>query len=183
MPGARYCDLLLSLGRCDEVIGRARDALKQEAETGRLVPIARNRLCLAEALARKGRHAEAREAMDRAVQDTQAAGFLQNLSYAHAARADHLLRLGDLEQADADLKRAFAVAQRCQSELDRADCHLVRGRLHLARHDRGDAGAALRKAVEDLETAGAIIRETGYGLRHGDVRRLWDEIERRSSAR
>ena len=67
-----------------------------------------------------------------------------------------------------DLDEVLTLATRCGLRLHEADAHLGHARLALADPTAGPAAAR-----EHVERARAIIEETGYHRRDGELAELW----------
>jgi len=99
------------------------------------------------------------------VDGLRAAGQQQYMPLGLLARAALRRATGDVRGARADLEEAALIAARGEMRLFQADCHLERARLALAEGDRD-------RAREHLETAKAMIVETGYHRRDPEVAEL-----------
>jgi tetratricopeptide (TPR) repeat protein len=181
LPGFRYCDLLLAgaeraawagpggLGKgsakdeagrvaaCEEVAGRAGQALKIAERKNHLLEIALDHLTLARCALYRDRlqgrppGPEAREHAERALDRLRAAGQQDELPRGLLTRAWLRHALGEPDAARADLEEAQRIAGRGGMALHLADIALTRARLF---QDR----AALAEARR-------LIEEHGYGRR------------------
>jgi len=137
--GVRYCDLLRSQGRVQEVLHRAEQTLSYESE-GWYVPldIARDHLSLGQAHLLQaqqegtGDFSQATAHLERAVAGLRQAGTQDQLPRGLLARAELRRVTGSLDQAQADLEEAMSIATRGGMRLHEADCYLEYARLHLA---------------------------------------------------
>jgi hypothetical protein len=171
--GIRYCNLLLSLGRYQEVIDRIARFSMAPAEHTSVFSDALEHLYLAGAYLLEARQAgrsdfaEAAQHLEEAVDGTRRAGQLDPLSRSLLARAV-LFRLTDnYSRARSDLAETQRLTERSQMGLHLCDCHLEWARLHLAQGDRD-------KAREHWATAKAMVARMGYHRRDKDV----EEIEK-----
>jgi tetratricopeptide (TPR) repeat protein len=166
-------DLLLDRGAWDEVIARALASLERGTSVEPPLAAALDRLALARAYldrARANGNANLEEAG--AVFELALDGILRSrrgtyLAPALRARGELSLAANDTGMAEADFRRALALATRSRLRLEEADCHLALCRLELARD-------ALPAARASLEEAAAIVADCGYHRRDGEIRALRD---------
>ncbi len=166
--GFYYCDLLLHLGKYQDVQIRAEQTLEWAKQVGDLLSIGLDNLSLGTAYLLQFQTEDSSAA-------SQAANFLKcAVERLKEARTQHYLPLGLLarttlarvvgqfDQARRDLAEAFTIAERGGMRLHLADCYLESARLSLATGDRDSA----RKA---WEVAREMIKEMGYHRRDGEV--------------
>ncbi len=197
LQGYRYCDLLLgSESRdtdtrrpaCEEVLERAKYAIKIAESNHWLLDIALDHLSLGRAHLRLalasgavGDFSAAALNLDRAVDGLRQSGMEDYLPRGLLARAA-LRRAGplgaakdirsDAEGARADLIEAQEIAERGAMRLFECDVHLEWTRLCLA---SGEDEAAR----EHLEVARRLVRETEYRRRVGEVALLEASLRER----
>jgi len=176
VEGFRYCDLLLSQGKYEEVQSRASQALEWARQDGNLLSIALHHLCLGRAYFLQaqsegiGDYVRAAMHLERAVDGLRQAGQQQYLPLGLLARAELRRVMGAPEPARADLEEALSIATRGGMRLYQADCHLEYARLYLACDEK-------EKARESLDKAKRMIEEMGYHRRDGEVAELEGELE------
>jgi len=106
--------------------------------------------------------------LDQAVEGLRRASDQMYLPRGLLARAAQRRATGAHDRARGDLDEALSIATRGGMRLHEADCHLEYGRLCLA---TGDTEAAR----EHLARAKALVAETGYHRRDGEVAALEQE--------
>jgi tetratricopeptide (TPR) repeat protein len=172
--GFGYCELLLTLGRTDEAIERARRALEQADQTrGSLLALAQIHLALGRALLAKlqvqaSDPEPVADHLDKAVTSLRQAGHQVHLPRGLLARANLRWLRNDPEGSKADLDEALTIATRDSQGhmlLYEADCYLGYSRLHLSQGCKEDAR-------RDLDTARKIIQETNYHRRDSELKEL-----------
>lgn len=177
--GFGYCELLLTLGRIDEAITRARQAMERiDQIRGSLLAAAQIHLALGRALLAQSQDRQtdptpAAEHLDRALATLERAAHQVHLPRGLLARADFSRTRGDFKASRADLDRALALAERdsqARMVLHAADCHLGYCRLHLARQRKADARRSLQAASE-------LIRSVGYHRREREIEQLGKVVE------
>jgi tetratricopeptide (TPR) repeat protein len=178
LGGYSYCDLLLDQGEYAEVLRRAAKFFEWRVPSDSLLDIALDHLSLGRAhlaqVLQAGTgaatspgtgFAQAEEGLDRAVEGLRRAGTQHFLPLGLLARAALRRAMRDYARARHDLEEAMEIATRGGMRLFEADGHLEAVRLALAQGDR--AGAR-----ESLEAARALIAQTGYHRRDGEVAEL-----------
>jgi tetratricopeptide (TPR) repeat protein len=167
--GARYCDLLLALGRADEVRDRAVYELQISKRSGGLLDIPLNLLSLGQAALALGEHSEARAQLDQVVEGLHRAGQVDDLPRGFLARAALFRETGDSAAARRDLDEAMRIAKRSEMRLFKCDAHLEYARLALAESDKETARGHVAEAKR-------LVEETGYGRRRPEVEALEAEV-------
>jgi hypothetical protein len=175
LSGFRYCDLLLSQRKFQEVQTRAHWMLEDGESMDSLLSIALYKLVLGCAYLGLALQTESRAQSTSTLYFVQAADWLRSAvdGLQQAEHQDELPRgllaraawarvAGQFDRAARDLAEAFTIAERGSMRLHLVDCHLESTRLALATDDRNSA----RKA---WETAKAMIEEMGYHRRDGDL--------------
>jgi tetratricopeptide (TPR) repeat protein len=171
LQGYRYCDLLLGQGKVEEVHDRASQTLEWAEQHLGPLAVALDHLSLGRAhllhSAQQGTddYTQAAAHLDQAVDGLREAGIQEFLIRGLLARAALRQATGDTNGAQADLDEAATIAERGGMRLFEADCHLEYARLCLAMGD-------VDQAREHLATARAMIEETGYHRRDGEVAEL-----------
>ena len=172
LPGFRYCDLLLSQGKYQEVLSRAKQTLEwAKTEGGSLLTIALDYLSLGRAhilyALQEGSQdfTQAAEHLNQAVDGLRQAGQQYNIPRGMLARAELYRVQGELERAQHDLDEAMTIAERGEMGLHQADCHLEYARLYRAMGKKEDA----RKC---LDIAREMIEQMGYHRRDHEVKEL-----------
>ena len=120
-------------------------------------------------LFQKNGQAEHRKAaaqhLDAAVAGLEKAGTQHNLPWGFLARAHYRRLLQDWPGAAQDLAAARDIAESGGMRLHLCDYHLESARLALAMGDKGDAR-------EHYEAARALVSETGYHRRDGELEEI-----------
>jgi tetratricopeptide (TPR) repeat protein len=142
VAGFRYCDLLLTLGRADEVRRRASETLRVAEGRSSPLGIGLDHISLGRAC--EAGSAESVQHLDRAVEMLRVAGTLNHLPRALLARG-----------TERDLEEVRRLATRCGMRLFLADDHLAMARR------TGDRGG--------LEEAERLIAATGYRRREAEA--------------
>jgi tetratricopeptide (TPR) repeat protein len=171
LQGFKYCDLLLSQGKYQEVVSRAEQTLEW-AKRGRiLLDIAYDYLSLGRAhllhALQEGSpdSTQAAEHLNQAVDGLRQAGQQDDLPRGLLARAELYREQGEFEKAQRDIEEAVTIAERGEMGLHQADCHLEYARLYLAIGDK-------EKAREHLDIAIKMIEQMGYHRRDHEVKEL-----------
>lgn len=176
LEGYQYCDLLLAMGRTEEVLSRSRQLLNRKDPRDPLLDIAMNAFSIGRAhLARfaagdANGAPSARRYLDEGVARLRESGYQDYLACSLIHRAAFFRHDRDFSSAAFDLDEALRIATRGQMKLAEADLHLERARLVLAQR-RG------RAASEELFRAQAIIAKTGYHRRDSEVIELKGRLD------
>jgi tetratricopeptide (TPR) repeat protein len=186
LQGFQCCDLLLSLGKYQEVQSRASQTIKIAQRHHWLRDIALDNLSLGCAYLQEVTRVPAPTLscfsgeVERSVSEgvTQAATYLQHavdglrqagqqdmLPLGLLARTELYRFTGDFKRAQNDLDEAFTIATRGGMRLHEADCHLEYARLYVAMNDTG-------KAREHFAKAKQMVEEIGYHRRDKEVQEL-----------
>ncbi|MFT3768823.1 MAG: hypothetical protein QM820_25545 [Minicystis sp.] len=177
LRGFQYCSSLIDERLYADV--RARVAQTLHWEAGRTLDVALGNLSLGRAHLLASQHgsdgdlAQATDYLRQASEGLRRAGAQEFVPLGLLARADLYAFTRDFSAARRDLDEAHRIATRCGFRLHEADAHLGYARLHLA---EGNPIAA----TESLARARAIITDTGYHRRDGELARL--ETEAREAA-
>lgn len=184
--GFRYVDLLLDLGRLDEVGRRGEQMARfwqlglheRDPEGGLgMISSAVHALLLArlrflQALAGdSGARTASRSLIDQALKELHRSGRLDAIPLGLLLRAAYRRHAGNYHGAFIDLREALGIASRGRMKLYEADCHLEHARLYLAAGERERASASLARA--DL-----LVATTGYHRRDRDLVELKAALER-----
>ena len=175
LQGYQYCDLLLGRGKASEVLRRAKQTLEWANQQGSLLDIALDHLSLGRAhllqAQREGTEGftQAATHLNRAVDGLRRAGTQHHIPRGLLARAALHRAQGQFARAQRDLEEALTIATRGGMRLHEADCHLESARLHLARGEKA-------QARESLSKARAMVEETGYHRRDGEVAAVVEEM-------
>jgi tetratricopeptide (TPR) repeat protein len=167
--GFYYCDLLLSLGKYQEVRRRAAQTIELARDWPYDEALDHLSLGLSHMLQAVreggGNFTQVAHHLEQAVNGFRQAGTQDPLPRGLLARAAFRRVMDDFERARADLEEAVFVAERGGMRLYQADCHLEYARLYLATDDDD-------QAREHLATAKAMIEDMGYHRRDGEVAEL-----------
>lgn len=189
VEGARYCDLLLSKGRYDEVDNRARTALKRETKEKHLLSIARHRLCLGRALVlkwlrdRQGNLDKAKRWLEQALIGLRDARLREDIPWGLMALAELYRHQNKFHLAQESLGEALAVTESCSIRLLEVDCHIEFAHLHFAIHESVGSELPLVEARNSLGKAQQMMKGMGYGRRSEEVAELSRKIEVREKDR
>jgi tetratricopeptide (TPR) repeat protein len=187
VQGFRYCDLLLSQGKCREVQNRVSQTLEWAEQHGFLLDIALDHLSLGRAHLLQAQQEGSRDPstglrtsfaqavahLNQAVDGLRQAGYQEFIVRGLLARAELRRAMGALDRAWADLEEALSIATRGGMRLHEADCHLEYARLHLACGEK-------ERARQSLAQAKDMIQDMGYHRRDGEVAEL-EEIMNQDS--
>jgi tetratricopeptide (TPR) repeat protein len=170
--GFRYCELLLSQGKYQEVLSRAEMALQIVLNGSKnLLDIALSNLSHEQAhflqALQDGSYdfTQATEHLNQAVDRLRQAGQQYFLPFGLVARAELYRVQGEFDRAQHDIKEAMTIAERGEMGLHQADCHLEYARLYLAMKDRD-------RTREHLAIARKMIGQMGYHRRDHEVKEL-----------
>jgi len=162
LRGYQYCDLLLGLGKWENVLGRAKEGLKNKDTFYSLLDIALDQLSVGRAHAyiaadspTKEHSAGADQYLHLAVEGFRKAGTTYMLPLGLLARAAWHRQCGRYAEAHTDLGEVLDIAESGHMGLYLADYHLEMARLARA---QGQHEAAERHKAEAL----ARIRKMGY---------------------
>jgi len=175
LQGFRYCDLLLSQEKYQEVLSRAEKFFDWRLPADSLLTIALDHLSLGSAhllQALRGGGLDfthAAEHLNQAVDELRQAGVQDYLSRGLLTRAELYRAQGEFDKAQHDLDEAMTIAERGEMGLHQADCHLEYARLHLAMGKNDDARRCLDIARE-------MIGQMGYHRRDREVEELEDML-------
>ena len=174
-PGFRYCDLLLSQRKYQDVLGRAKQTIEIAKRNHWLLGIALDHLSLGCAhllqIRQEGNNdfSNAKTYLNQAVEGLRQAGHQKFLLLGLLGRAELHRMHPDFPKAQYDLDEAMTIAERGSMGLHMADCHLEYARLYLAMDKKEDA----RK---NLETAKEMIEKMGYHRRDSEVREIEEKL-------
>ena len=164
--GFRYCDLLLSQGKYQEVQSRAEKFFEWRQPSDSLLGIALDHHSLGRAHLQQaqsegaGNYSQAAVYLDRAVDGLRQAGTQHHIPRGLLARAELHRVTGALDKARRDLDEASSIATRGGMRLHEADCHLEYARLHLATGEKDNARDSWAKAKQMIEEMGYHRRDT-----------------------
>ena len=169
--GFRYCDLLLSQGKYQEVLTRAEQTLEWAKTERILLDIALDHLSIGRAYLlqslQEGRQdfTQAAEHLSQAVDGLRQAGQQYFLPLGLLARAELYRVQGEFDKAQHDIEEAMTIAERGEMELHQVDSPLEHARLYLAMRETD-------KAREHLAIAREMIEQIGYHRRDREVEEL-----------
>jgi tetratricopeptide (TPR) repeat protein len=175
LEGFQFCELLLDLGKHEEVERRAQWMLSRAEENLRLRDLALAHLILGRVwsvAAQKGGHdySTATNHLDEAVDGLRRSGRRDELPRGLLARARWLVTLGSLERALDDLQEAFSIGMDGRMQMVLADYHLTRTRLAIARKE-------VEEARESLTQAEEVIAAIEYRRRDSEVAELTQRLQ------
>ena len=169
--GFRYCDLLLSQRKYQEVLSRAEQTLEWTKTERFLLDIALDHLSLGRAhlfqALQEGSQdfTQAAEHLNQAVDGLRQAGNQDEVPRGLLARAEQYRVKGEFNKSQHDIEEAMTIAERGEMGLHQADCHLEYARLYLAMGDED-------RAREHLVIAIKMIEQMGYHRRDNEVKEL-----------
>ena len=175
LRGFKYCDLLLSYGKYQEVLIRAKQTIEIAIENKLPLEIALDHLSLGRAhliqALQKGSQdfTQAAEHLNQAVDGLRQAGTQHHVPRGLLARAELYRAQGEFKQAQHDLDEAMTIAKRGEMGLYQADCHLEYARLYLAMGKKEDA-------CKCLDTARGMVEKMGYHRRDKDIVEIDEQL-------
>jgi tetratricopeptide (TPR) repeat protein len=171
VAGFRYCDLLLSQGKYQEVLTRAEQTIEIARRNNWLLDIALDYLSLGRAhllqALQEGSQdfTQAAEHLNQAVDGLRQSGNQDDVPRGLLARAELYRVQGEFDRAQHDIEEAMTIAERGEMGLHQADCHLEYARLYLAMKDAD-------RTLEHLAIAREMIEQMGYHRRDREVEEL-----------
>jgi len=171
LPGFRYCDLLLSQRKYQEVLSRAKKFFDWRLPSDSLLDIALDYLSLGRAhllqTIKEGSQdfTQAAEHLNHAVDGLRQAGTLHRVPRGLLARAELYRVQGKFDKAQHDIEEAMTIAERGEMGRHQADCYLGYARLYLVMRDKD-------KAREHLAIAREMIEQMGYHRLDHEVKEL-----------
>jgi len=169
--GFRYCDLLLSQEKYQEVQSRAEQSIEIARRNNWHLDIALDHLSLGRAhllmALQKGSQdfTQAAEHLNQAVDGLRQAEVQEFIIRGLLSRAELYRAQGEFDKAQHDIEEAMAIAERGGMGLHQADCHLEYARLYLAMRETD-------RAREHLAIARKMIKQMGYHRRDQEVKEL-----------
>lgn len=192
--GFRFCDLLLSKGKYQEVLERARTTIKIANQHSHLISIALDNLTIGKALMQQALSSPGLPPiwgdrggyLNQAVDGLREAGTQHNLPWGLLARASLFRHQKDFLKSWADLDEAKEIAEYGQMRLHLTDYHLEAARLIQAQLKESKSKKeftiiedGIEKSVskkemgklykEFVDKAGELIKETGYHRRDEEL--------------
>ncbi|MCK5148182.1 hypothetical protein KAR48_15610 [bacterium] len=182
--GFRYCDLLVSLGKYQEVVDRARTVLEIAERNNWLLDIALAKLTIGKALMHLGNYADAEKNLNHAVNGLREAGTQHRLPWALLASATFYRLQMNFAKCWTDLDEAREIAEYGQMRLHLTDYHLEACRtitVQISNSVSGfeiiENGETLRLTTQEMQArfkahfkeAERLIEETGYHRRDGEL--------------
>ena len=171
LGGFHYCDLLLALGRSQQVLQRAKCALTISELNKWLLDIALDHLSLGRAHFHQHQSELAQQHLDRAVNDLRAAGTQQYLPLGLLARAELYRQQGNYDHAEKDLQEVFEIAERGEMQLHLCDYYLATAKLLRTRTDQA-LDQNQPAITHHLQAAKKIIDQTHYHRRLPELNQL-----------
>jgi tetratricopeptide (TPR) repeat protein len=176
LGGFRYCDLLMSQGKYQEVLTRALQTLEWvKAGEGSLISIALDHLSLGRAHLHQALQegsqdfTQAAELLNHAVDELRQSGIQDYIPRGLLARAELYRVQGEFKQAQHDLNEAMTIAERGEMGLHQADYYLECARLYLAMGKKEDARRCLDIARE-------MVEKMGYHRRDKDILEIGEQL-------
>jgi tetratricopeptide (TPR) repeat protein len=173
--GYRYCDLLLGTaepGKGREVMARAEESLKISIISKHPLSIGLDHLALGQAQViaaqennNQNHWNQARQSLDRAVEELRKSGYQYYLPLGLLAQAGYFRLRSEFEKARTDLEEVLDIARAGDMKLHLADYHLEAARLALAEKNEERKS----RSEEELRIAEKMIKEMGYLRREGEV--------------
>ena len=190
LQGFRFCDLLLSIGKVQEVLERARKALEIVlAGSNRLLDIALNNLTIGKALMLLEDFSEALKYLNQAVNGLREARIQDQFPRGLLARATLYRHQQEFPKSWTDLDEAREIAEYGSMRLHLTDYHLeacrnINAQLAVAggsaEFEIMEKGESVRLPKEEMEakfrqhlqSAEQLIQETGYHRRDKELGEL-----------
>jgi tetratricopeptide (TPR) repeat protein len=187
LAGFLFCDLILSIGRYQEVLERAQTSLKQMQNDPHapLFIIVIDKLTIGKALMLLGSLAESEDYLNQAVDGFRKAGRQDYLPSALFARAVLLRHKEDFLKSWADLDEAKEIAEYGQMKLHVVDYHLetcrnIKAQLSAKEYQIIEDGQTLSLTKEQMQAkftkhfkeAERLVNETGYHRRDKEIEEL-----------
>ena len=191
LQGFRFCDLLLSMGKYQEVLERARTTLKrmQNDPNAPLLTVVVDKLSIGKALMlqavdKSSSFPEALDYLKQAVDGLREAGTQQYLPRGLLARATLSRHQRDFLKSWADLDEAREIAEYGQMRLHLTDYHLeacrnIRKQLTVRQKDGGSPTSSPQPTAKDYQIIenGEILSLTKEGMQ-GRFEEHFKEAER-----
>ena len=149
---------------------RGRYTAEHERSEGTHLDVALGRLIVGRSALALGDWKEARTRLDQAIDGLRKAGQIHELPRGLLARAALFREVKEFDKSRKDLDEAIRLATRCGMRLHECDAHLEYARLILAE------GGSQADARVSLDKADALVRETGYHRRDGEVAELREKL-------
>ena len=167
-----YCDLLLSMGRLNDLQEEARrmSGLMGEHDHVPLIATSFASLSQGHAFVATGNYDDAKLSLNEAVEHLRNANIIDFLPYGLLARAAFLRETEAYERSRLDLAEVMRIATRCGFLLHECDAHLGFARLALA-EDNADA------ALPHFQSADALVTECGYHRRDPEIAALREQLK------
>jgi len=189
--GFLFCDLLLSMGKYQEVLERIRKCFEWRSPLDSLLGISLENLSFGKALMLQAVEntssgfAEAEDYLKQAVDGLREAGTQHNLPHGLLARAILFRNKEDFLKSWTDLDEAREIAEYGQMRLHLTDYHLeacrnIKAQLSAKDYQIIDNGQTLSltkeamqaKFQEHFKEAERLVEKTGYHRRDGEVKEL-----------
>ncbi len=182
--GFLYCDLLLEMGKFEEVLQRAEKTIQWVAPLKWLLDIALDNLSIGQAYFLREQQEDSVEFnlstayLDQALEDLRKAGQQDTTLKGLLARAELYRAKKEFPKAQKDLAEVEEIATRSGMRLHLTDYHLESARLYIAMKEAGytehdtPPEHLLKEAREHLKTATKLVGETGYHRRDKEVQEL-----------
>ncbi|MGC2289728.1 MAG: hypothetical protein WA688_07735 [Thermoplasmata archaeon] len=162
-------------GREEEALNGFRTAIEKLVEVGDRAEAAFGLLCLGAQLNQQGRAEEARDALQRASELSEAARDLRRLGWTCLNLADLELEQGHRTEAEARNRVAVSLFEQIGDQLGRARGFLTEGRLALARGDVAAAEQSFAGARDIFTDQGLKADELEVDLREVEVRLVQED--------
>ncbi|UQA57153.1 tetratricopeptide repeat protein [Polyangium aurulentum] len=167
----RICDVLIEDGRLEEARAYAVRSLAESKRNQRPIAIGLDHLSLGWIELLGGNLERAADHLKEAVENMRRANRLDYLPLGLLGSAALHIQTRSFKSAGRDLDETLTLATRCGFRLYEADAHLGYARLSLA---EGKPTAAR----EHLAKARAIVEQTGYHRRDGELASLQSELDK-----
>jgi tetratricopeptide (TPR) repeat protein len=175
LAGFRYCQLLLEMGKYQEVLSRASKLIELHQQYASLFDLALDHLLLGQTHLLQVQHNNegdfilATHYVEKAVGMLRQAGRLDYLPLGLLTKAKVRRVTNNLEAARANLDEAFAIASRDNMGLRQADCHLEYAWLYLVQGKKDEAN-------EHYVIARTMIGRIGYHRRDRELADLYQSF-------
>jgi len=187
--GFQFCDLLLSMGKYQEVLERTKAAIKISIKHSHLLSIALDNLTIGKAYMHLGNFKESENSLNQAVDDLRESGYQDNLPQGLLARSTLYRHQKDFPKSSTDLDEAREIAEYGEMKLFLTDFHFEAARVIKAQLATGKTKKKFTIIEEGIEKdvskkemnklfdehvakAGKLIEETGYHRRDQELAEL-----------
>lgn len=165
IQGYQHCDLLINIGKNEDVLKRATYSLEISRRNDWPFSIALSKLCLGRVAIAQSKIHSGKALLDQAIDSLRTLGGPEYVSKSLLARAASLREVMECSLPCRDLDEAMRIAVRCGMRLHECDAHLEYARLALAESKHDDA-------VVHFKSAQQLVTACGYHRRDPEIAAL-----------